>query len=476
MTRRVPADVVSGRAWVVACAAVVGGAPLAAAFDESGDGEDGERTSRISDESPAEIDPEDMPKRPRLLIEWGNPFLGSGDIKPGLELPGGAVTQPSLWVFGTYRTAVQAFNQGLTGSPTVSEWANRLDIYANLQLTGTERILFGMRPLDEDGRFSGYNFGPDGTDGRVSAYSADITTLFFEGDIGEMFPDIDPQDSSAFDLGVSVGRQPLFYQEGMLIDEDIIDAAGITRNTLLPKGGSDLQVSFVYAWGRISRNDNIDRSGQNLFGIFTAWDFPKTTINADVVYVNDSQGSTDGLFFGLSGVQRIGHFNTSFRVLGSWALEQESLAVSDGWLLFSEVSLTPPWTHDNVYLNAYWGINDFASAARGETLGGPLGRVGILFAAVGLGRYGAPLSNRPNNSAGGALGYQWFFDDTRGQIVFEAGGRVGTETISPTIGAIGARYQQAIGQHMVLQLDVFGSLVHNGQEGYGTRCELRFEF
>ncbi len=436
---------------------------------------DGERTSRISDDVVSEIKPDDIPQRPKLLLEWGNPFLGSGPIEPGFEIPGGAVLQPSLWVFGTYRSAVQMFNSG-TGGANLSEWANRLDLYANLQLSGTERVLLGVRPFDEAGTFSGYQFGPDGTDGTVNGFNFDVTTLFFEGDIGEMIPDADPHDSASLDWGISVGRQPLFYQEGMLIDEDIIDAVGITRNTLLVPGGSDLQLSFVYGWGKINRNDNAQLSGQHLFGLFSAWDFPKTTINADLVYVYDDNGDTDGIFFGLSGVQRLGHFNTSFRVLGSHAIQQQSLAVSDGYLLFAELSWTPPWVEDIAYINAYWGIDDFASAARGAASGGPLGRVGILFAAVGLGRYGAPLGNRPNDSVGGAIGRQWFFDDTRKQVVLELGGRYSTKGTGLTAGALGARYQQAMGQHWVLQLDVFGSLVHDGDEGYGARAEIRFEF
>ena len=47
--------------------------------------------------------------------------------------------------------------------------------------------------------------------------------------------------------------------------------------------------------------------------------------------------------------------------------------------------------------------------ARGPATGGPLGRAGINFAAVGLGSYGAPLSSRARDVAGGAFGYQKFY-------------------------------------------------------------------
>jgi hypothetical protein len=85
--------------------------------------------SRISDEAVYQIDPASVPARPRPILELGNPFLGSGDIAAGIELPGGAVWQPSLLLFGTLRTAVQTFDDG---DDVQSEWASRLDLFANL--------------------------------------------------------------------------------------------------------------------------------------------------------------------------------------------------------------------------------------------------------------------------------------------------------------------------------------------------------
>ena len=113
-------------------------------------------------------------ERPQPLLELGNPFQASGPIRSGFRLPSGAVWQPSLWVFGTYRTALQVFDNG---NEVFSEWANRLDLFANLQLTGTERILIGVRPLDQDGRSSGYRFSPRDADGWEDALNMRLTTL-----------------------------------------------------------------------------------------------------------------------------------------------------------------------------------------------------------------------------------------------------------------------------------------------------------
>ena len=77
----------------------------------------------------------EVPRRKTIFGE--NPFLGVGQITPGFETPFGAVWQPSLIVYGEYRTAIQTFNDG---DREISEWANRLDLFTNLYLTPTERI------------------------------------------------------------------------------------------------------------------------------------------------------------------------------------------------------------------------------------------------------------------------------------------------------------------------------------------------
>ncbi|MBL4700726.1 MAG: hypothetical protein JKX85_05645 [Phycisphaeraceae bacterium] len=435
------------------------------------------RTSRISDESVPNLNVENFIQRPKPLLELGNTFLGTGDIAPGIDLPGGAVWQPSLLIYGVYRTAFQTFHDGDT---TRSEWTNRLDIFGNLQLTGSERVHVSLRPLEENNSFSGYNFDSNHQDGSgpTETFNAKVRTLFFEGDLGELFPNADPNDVRSLDLGFSVGRQPLFYQDGMLIN-DIVDAVGITRNTLLPKGGADLQATFIYGWNELHRANNIENNNAdvNLYGLFFAADYPKSTIHLDLVYVDDTDLNTDGFYWATSSVQRIGHYNTTFRVMGSHALDVESAAVRDGVLLFSEVSWTPAWSDNIVYINAYWGIDQFSSVARDPSAGGPLGRVGVLFDSVGIGRYDAPLSNRANDSFGAALGYQMFLGDGfHEQLVLEVGGRQSTTQDSDGFYAIGARYQKALDQHWVLQLDAFASLQESRDEGYGSRIELRYQF
>jgi hypothetical protein len=425
--------------------------------------------SRFSDE-PIPLQTEGFPQRPKPLVEAGEDFLGTGTLSQGIELPTGAVWQPSLLVFGTLRTALQTFD---TGDERFSEWANRLDLFAQLRLSGTERVILGLRPLDENGRFTGYNFEPESGDGFKDEFNSKVDRLFFEGDVGEIFPNLDAGDTRPLDIGFSVGRQPVFFQEGMLIN-DTIDAIGVVRNSILIPGGSNLRLTFLWGWNEIDRDDNREDDSADLFGAFSEFDLPCCTVDVDLVYVDADES---GLYGGVSSVQRMGRFNTAFRALFSDARGRETEVVSDGGLLFGEVSWSPYHTHDNVYVNAFWGIDRFSSAARGPATGGPLGRTGILFAAVGLGRYGAALGNRADESVGAAVGYQKLLDGGRRQWIAEAGFIEDTEDDNERGAvAVAGRYQQAFGRHVVLRLDGFLSDQDHDDMGNGLRVEGLYKF
>src|SRR5262249_30264860 len=129
-----------------------------------------------------------------------------------------------------------------------------------------------------------------------------------------------------------------------------------------------------------------------------------------------------------------------------------------------------------LYLNAFCGIDRFSSAARAPDAGGPLGRIGILFESLGLGRYGAALGNRVADSAGGAVGYQMFFSQARRQLVLEAGGRKDTNGTRQDRVAFGGRFEQAIGSRLVLRFDSFISTGPHRGPGYGGRTELMVKF
>ena len=103
---------------------------------------------------------DEITQRPHLFIEKGDFFLDSGKLYEGFEVPLlGAVWQPRLWSYMISRTAFQSFENHAPGTERETEIANRTDLYVNLQLTGTDKILLGLRPFDNNrpDRFSRYN-------------------------------------------------------------------------------------------------------------------------------------------------------------------------------------------------------------------------------------------------------------------------------------------------------------------------------
>jgi len=425
-------------------------------------------SSRLSD-TPITPNYDDF-QRTAPLFELGEPFLATGNIDPGFEIPTGAIWQSQFMLFGDFRTAIQEYDNG---GPKRSEWVNRLNLFGQLRLTPTERFLIGFRPLDDNGRFSGKRFEPDSK--TINEFNGDIDTFYFEGDFGEIFPNLDPDDQKKLDWGFAVGRQPLLIQEGILVN-DTIDGIGIVRNSITLPGIANLRVTAFYGWNEIHRNNNQEDDSAKLYALFNEFDLSCCTVNIDMIYVEADEQIGDGLYFGLSSVQRIGHLNTSLRAMYSKALDKDTPAVGSGTLIFAETSFSPAKTHNNVYINGFVAINQFSSAARDEFSGGPLGRTGILYSAVGMGSYGSALSNRTNDAYGISIGYQMFFSANRKQLILELGARDEIDGPEDNAIAAGVRYQQAFGKHTILVLDGFVSDSHQHGNGHGARLELRWKF
>jgi len=420
----------------------------------------------------------DLVARPKLMIEEGDAFLGVGNLNAGFEVPVlGAVWQPRLWSYLIFRTALQTFNSGTPASQRETEWANRLDVFVNLQLTGTEKILLGLRTLDRNNprKFSRYTF-----DGSNKGFNNNLTvrveTLFFEGDFGSLFPNLDTAGIKPIDFGFTVGRQSITFQEGMLIN-DTIDAFGIVRNNIVFPGTSNLRVSAMWGWNRVDRNDGPRDSDENLFGLFVAADTHVSTFNLDVIYIADSRGA-DGFYVGASAIQRIrslGNLSTALRINSSFALENEVAGnvIGDGTLISLELSKTVPGSNDILYLNSFVGIGNFTQAGREAIVGGPLANMGILFASPNLSTYGSELNPFTDNVVGGALGYQAFFDNQRRNLILEVAARHDYDDDGFDQLGFGFQLQQAVGQYIQLTFEAFYTLNEDRQDGSGARAEIQ---
>lgn len=416
-----------------------------------------------------------IPDPPRRLLELGNGFLEPTQISSGWKLPTGAVWQPAFLLWGTARSALQT---DLGRGRDVAEWASRFDLFGELSLTETERFVVGIEPFQDGTEFTGYRLGLEGEGSEfVSSFNFTPDIAFFEGDVGELFPALDFDEIWPLDLGFMVGRVPVNFQDGFLID-DRMAAIGLVQNSIASPGASNLRISMIAAWDGVHRGDNSSGGDSLLFGLFTEFDRPHTTWAIDAVYVKGDQQS-DGVFAGVSAIRRLGaRWNWTTRVLGSLSLDEpvESGIVEDGLLGVLGLSYTPRGTHNVAYLNLVAGAGHYTASARAADLGGPLGRVGILFEAFGLGSIGSPLANDAEQVYGGALGTQLFFDHGRTQLVFEVAGRNRFDDSRSRAAAAGMRFQRALGQRTILRFDAYGGI--GKEEGVfgGGRTEIVVKF
>jgi hypothetical protein len=433
----------------------------------------------LSDE-PKPMLPEDViGPRGAPLIEFGDPFLSTGRLNDPIILPTGAVWSPSLWIYGSYRAALQSVNHDSRDAHT--EAVHRLDLTANLQLSGTERIVLGVTPLHDGGDFSRYVFdGATGQKGGHSASGAHVSTLFTEFELAELFPNIDRKDELPLDIGFAIGRQKIEFQDSFLVN-DMIDSIGIVKNNLLFPGIINTRITFLYGWNEIHRGNNKEDKDAKLYALFTSYDLADTSIDIDVIYINSTDDVSshhygDSLHMAMSAAQRIGLWNTEARLLASQGLDTDSAGANDGLLIYLETSTSFTGAPHIFYANGFIGIDKFTSASRAGTAGGPLGRTGLLFSSANLGDYGAPLNNRGQDTVGGAIGYQMFFG-LKKRLTFEVGGVA--DTVGNDNGGFGlaAKYSQKLSRHFIWNM---GSYVAENDDtkgtGYGLRSEIEVKF
>ena len=123
----------------------------------------------------------------------------------------------------------------------------------------------------------------------------------------------------------------------------------------------------------------------------------------------------------------MGPLSTAFRINSSIAFDEDVPgAAADGALLSGEFTWHPLASDDIVYVNPFWGIENYTQAGREAVVGGPLASLGILFASPNLSTYGAEIDPFTDDVAGAAIGYQAFWDNKRRNLVLEIAGRKDT--------------------------------------------------
>ena len=202
-------------------------------------------------------------------------------------------------------------------------------------------------------------------------------------------------------------------------------------------------------------------------------DYDRTSLsNGD-----DEELDGDAFYVGFSAIQRIralGGLSTAFRVNSSFALEDEisGNVIGDGTLITAELSSIVTGSDDIAYFNPFIGIGNFTQAGREAILGGPLANTGILFASPNLSLYGAEIRPFTEDVVGFAAGYQAFWDNHRRNLILEVAGRHDYDGGDFDSLGVGFQLQQAVGQHVQLQLEGFYTVNEANDDGSGGRFEI----
>ena len=409
----------------------------------------------------------DLPDRVGTIIELGRGINEEGPLDPGIEMPWGAVWQPALWIWGTQRVALHASD----GDRRTRQWGDsgeialRMDLEANLQLTGTERIRTHIRPMDEPGK--AYHHKPIGhsapDNSYVSHWDADFESLFFEGEISEMFPTLDPDDRTANDLGFAIGKFPVELQNGYLVRDEML-AVGLSKINIPVEGSSGVRLLGIWAFGHL--DEPRFKGDADVIVLSAEGNFPwgLLEVDAGARFADSPEG--DQFNAGVGWTHHIGLGNYTLHAnfsnpAGSGMKDDEAYLVVFGYS--REINIR----RDLVYALGFWA--DGSHERLSSNGAPPLGTVGLSFAGTGVGRYRPALLPAPADAAGFSIGIQRFLLGESANWVLELAHRQDLEkrnrtgsTSGNTSGfALTTRLQYKFRNRFLVQFDGFVARVAN---------------
>jgi hypothetical protein len=435
---------------------------------------DGGREQWVYDEK------SDVPTQ-RPWIEWGRMFYGDGITPRGINLWGDKnLARPQFYVYGDFRSGIAT---GRNAAGRIDNWANRLNLDLDLQLTDTERFHSFIGPLDDGGQFTRL----ERVDGEWRwETEMDLTPLtgYFEGDLGVLLGTVHG-DTSPFELPFTIGLVPLLFQNGIWMEDGVTGAAFAlpARHSRL-LNWSNYDATFFAVVDQLNSaafGNNVNAA--QAFG--TAWFIEAYGgyIESGYAYLRDrNQNQRSYHNITASFTRRYwDRISNSVRVIvnaGQELPQQDRTA--DGVLLLVENSLITASPLTVVpYANFFVGWDRPQSVARAAASGGILRNTGINFDTDGLNGF-PTLDPTAADTAGGSLGIDLLGQDLDRQLLLEAAFLAPHGNDNPLVPsdqyAVGTRYQFPITNWSLLRFDAMYGWRRGLQDIYGTRMEYRWKF
>jgi hypothetical protein len=422
---------------------------------------------------------------PRPLFELGQPQYVAGQLTEPNTLFGELnPTQFAVQAFGDWRTAI-AFNDN--AGDEVGQIATRLNIDIDFKITSTERIHTFIRPIDSGNQFSRCEFfGGNSEDKCDLEFDLNLETLFFEGDAGAIAQGFTGRYYKG-DYPFSVGLVPLFFQNGLWMNDAILGGAyAIPALNSEPLDISNMEFSFFAGFDDVENKGIVDQNGNtadhnaNVYGAAGFIEVLEGYIEGGVGFIDvdsDKLGDQDLLSLGIAWSSRY-HDILSYSVRGFFSHQDNDGGqdLGNGMALLLETS----WmTHKPYTLLPY--ANFFVGRGRPQPLAnanGLLINTGINFETDAL--TGFPrLDDTAADAYGGAIGLQYLFNLDQQIVVEVAGQRAygGDSALNGDQYALGVRWQLPISKAWLIRADaMYAVQTNNVDDLAGIRFEVRRKF
>ena len=414
-------------------------------------------------------------------IEWGRIFYGDGITPRGRNWFGETnLARPKFYLYGDFRTGVIS---GRNAAGRTDNWANRLNLDMDLQLTDSGRFHSFVGPIDKNGAFT-----------RVERVAGDLryreeidftpVTAFFEGDIGTMIGGATGQ-TSPFELPITVGLVPLLFQNGIWMEDAVTGAAfslPARHSRLL--NWSNYDATFFAVFDQLnSPAFGSDEHAAQAFGtawfieayggyIETGYAYVRDRNQQELSYHNMTASFTRRYFDRISNSIRLIVNTGQDLAPDDRTADGALLLFENSWITSSPLTVVP-------YANFFCGWDRPQSVARAGVSGGILRNTGINFDTDGLNGF-ATLDPTASDTAGASVGVDLIGDDLNRQLLLEVSYLTPHGDKNAAVPddqfATGTRYQFPISNWSLLRFDMMYGWRQGLEDVYGTRMEYRWKF